>query len=56
LPGTPPAVPPPLVVGDWRLEQDENGALVAVHIPSGTRHTVALPPELDQPEGGEDDV
>lgn len=56
LPGTAPALPPPLVVGDWRLEQDESGGLVAVHTPSGGRHTLALPPEPDQHEGGEDDV
>lgn len=60
LPGTPPANPPPVTVGDWRLEQDEHGALVAVHTPSGTRHTVATPPQPEQalPDnsaGGEDD-
>lgn len=47
--GTPP--PPAPLIGDWRLAQDEHGALVAVHTPTGITRPLALPPEPTNEEG-----
>lgn len=41
---------PVLAVGDWLLRQDDTGALVAFHMPTGTTVPLAQPPTT-RPEG-----
>lgn len=39
-------------IGPWWLTTDENGALVADHLPSGARRSLLLPPDPDNEQEG----
>ena len=41
-----------VLIGDWWLTTDEDGALVGDHLPSGTRQTLLLPAQPDDEQKG----